>query len=555
MLLASLLILGCLVALASGRVPPVLAFAGTLTLAGLLDVAPSNELLSGLSSSGVVTVAAMLVVAAGVVHTGIVARAARKILGGASGLRQALTRLLFPVGLASSLMNNTPIIAMTIPAAEELEQTKGIPARRVLMPIAFAAALGGTITLIGTSSNLLIASLAGDGGVNLNFFAFTPVALPTFVVGIVLLILLMRRLMPSGPTLEPNPLRWRVELPVADRALLCGKALAQEGLESSRDFRALSIERSSGDFPVGTTVNPGDRITFESNADGVRELWANPRFGHKERRLYEVTLGADSAGTLAELNAHDDVDVLAALGTQDSLDESPARPGHLLFVTADSKQVVESLPGVAMATDAGNRAPQVAKTVSGVAILGIVVAVLMWGRFPVEWVASAGALAMLLFRVITPRAAFRALNWNLLGVLAGAVGLGAIATSSGLADAIADWVARTSGDSLATLVVLVAVVAVALAAFVTTAAAVSILVPIILAVSASLAVQPEPLLALLAVAACLSFVNPFSNQSFMLVMGPGDYNFRDYVRVGTPAVLVTLTTATISCWLWLAWMQ
>ena len=161
---------------------------------------------------------------------------------------------------------------------------------------------------------------------------------------------------------------------------------------------------------------------------------------------------------------------------------------------------------------------------------------------------------MLLFRVITPRAAFRALNWNLLGVLAGAVGLGAIATSSGLTDAIADWVTRTSGDSVAILVVLVAVVAVVLAAVVTTAAAVSMLVPIILAVSASLSVAPEPLLALLAVAACLSFINPFSNQSFLLVMGPGSYSFKDYVRLGTPAVLATLVTAVISCWLWLAWM-
>ncbi len=99
MLVASLLILGCLIALASGRVPPVLAFAATLTLAGLLGVAPSSELLSGLSSTGVVTVAAMLVVAAGVVHTGIVSRATRKILGGASNLQQSPDPAAVPRGL------------------------------------------------------------------------------------------------------------------------------------------------------------------------------------------------------------------------------------------------------------------------------------------------------------------------------------------------------------------------------------------------------------------------------------------------------------------------
>ncbi|MEL0282439.1 MAG: SLC13 family permease [Actinomycetota bacterium] len=554
MLVASLLILGCLIALASGRVPPVLAFAATLTLAGLLGVAPSSELLSGLSSTGVVTVAAMLVVAAGVVHTGIVSRATRKILGGASNLQQSLIRLLFPVGFASSLMNNTPIIAMTIPAAQELEQTRGIPARRVLMPIAFAAALGGTITIIGTSSNLLIASLADLGGVELNFFAFTPVAIPTFIVGIVLVILVVRRLIPEGPPIEVRALQWRVELPVAPRALLVNKTLASQGLASTRDFTAVTVIRATEEIAIDERLEAGDVVVFQANADGVGELWGNPRFGQKEQRLYEVTLGAEATGNLGELNARDDMDVISARNATQVLSETPAQAGELLYVTADSQSLVESVDGVAMVADVGNRAPQVAKTAKGVAILGVVVVVLMLGIFPTEWVASAGALAMLLFRVITPRAAFRALNWNLLGVLAGAVGLGAIATSSGLTDAIADWVTQTSGDSVAILVVLVAVVAVVLAAVVTTAAAVSMLVPIILAVSASLSVAPEPLLALLAVAACLSFINPFSNQSFLLVMGPGGYSFKDYVRLGTPAVLATLVTAAISCWLWLAWM-
>jgi len=367
-------------------------------------------------------------------------------------------------------------------------------------------------------------------------------------------ILVVRRLIPEGPPIEVRALQWRVELPVAPRALLVNKTLASQGLASTRDFTAVTVMRATEEIAIDERLEAGDVVVFQANADGVGELWSNPRFGQKEQRLYEVTLGAEATGNLGEMNARDDMDVISARNTTEALSETPAQAGELLYVTADSQSLVENVDGVAMVADAGNRAPQVAKTAKGVAILGVVVVVLMLGIFPTEWVASAGALAMLLFRVITPRAAFRALNWNLLGVLAGAVGLGAIATSSGLTDAIADWVTRTSGDSVAILVVLVAVVAVVLAAVVTTAAAVSMLVPIILAVSASLSVAPEPLLALLAVAACLSFINPFSNQSFLLVMGPGGYSFKDYVRLGTPAVLVTLVTAAISCWLWLAWM-
>ena len=373
MLVASLLILGCLIALASGRVPPVLAFAATLTLAGVLGVAPSSELLSGLSSTGVVTVAAMLVVAAGVVHTGIVSRATRRILGSASNLQQSLIRLLFPVGLASSLMNNTPIIAMTIPAAQELEQTRGIPARRVLMPIAFAAALGGTITLIGTSSNLLIASLADLGGVELNFFAFTPVAIPTFIVGIVLVILVVRRLIPKGPPIEVRALQWRVELPIAPRALLVNKTLASQGLASTRDFTAVTVIRATEEIAIDERLEAGDVVVFQANADGVGELWGNPRFGQKEQRLYEVTLGAEATGNLGVLNARDDMDVISARNATQALSETPAQAGELLYVTADAQSLVESVDGVAMVADVGNRAPQVAKTTKGVAILGVVV--------------------------------------------------------------------------------------------------------------------------------------------------------------------------------------
>ena len=117
MILALILVIGCLIALASGKVPGVLAFIVTLTLAGLLGVAPSAELLSGFSSTGVITVAAMLVVARGVVKTGVVSRVTFRVLAGVTTARSALARLLGPLGIASAFINNTPIVAMSIPAA------------------------------------------------------------------------------------------------------------------------------------------------------------------------------------------------------------------------------------------------------------------------------------------------------------------------------------------------------------------------------------------------------------------------------------------------------
>ena len=552
MLIAGVLVAGCLVALASGKIPPVLVFATTLSAAGLLGIAPSSELLSGLSSPAVVTVAAMLIIAAGVVHTGIVSRAGRRILGDASTLRGALTRLLYPIGFASSFMNNTPIIAMTIPAAQEFEQTSGIAARRLLMPVAFAAAMGGATTLVGTSSNLLIASLAGAEGIELGFFAFTPVALPTFFVGVGLLILIVRKVLRREEMTSDNTRRWRVELHVGAGALLQGNTLAEGGLLSARDYEATSVVRGTETVAQTNPLDAGDVITYEANANGVRQLWANPRFGQKNQRLYQVTLGTGASGNLGQLGHHNNLNILAALDSMGELSAATARPGEVLYVTSSSVQALESVEDIAMVTDVGDRAPQVAKTRLALGILAAVIATLAWGKFPTEWVAATGALAIIFCRIISARAAFRALNWNLLGVLAGSVGLGSIVVSSGIAEAIADWVVSTTGSSSVTLVLIVGVVSLLLAVFVTTTAAVSIVVPIIVYVSNSLAVSPGPLLALLAVSACLSFVNPYSNQSFMMVMGAGNYDFRDYLRLGAPVAGLTLITASLACLFWLA---
>ena len=371
----------------------MLVFATTLSAAGLLGIAPSSELLSGLSSPAVVTVAAMLIIAAGVVHTGIVSRAGRRILGDASTLRSALTRLLYPIGFASSFMNNTPIIAMTIPAAQEFEQTSGIAARRLLMPVAFAAAMGGATTLVGTSSNLLIASLAGAEGIELGFFAFTPVALPTFFVGVGLLILIVRKVLRREEMTSDNTRRWRVELHVGAGALLQGNTLAEGGLLSARDYEATSVVRGTETVAQTNPLDAGDVITYEANANGVCQLWANPRFGQKNQRLYQVTLGTGASGNLGQLGHHDNLNILAALDSMGELSAATARPGEVLYVTSSSVQALESVEDIAMVTDVGDRAPQVAKTRLALGILAAVIATLAWGKFPTEWVAATGRIS------------------------------------------------------------------------------------------------------------------------------------------------------------------
>ena len=171
---AAVLVVATLVAMASGKFDPVLSLMVGLILAGLIGLAPPNRLLAGFSNAGVITVAAMLVIARGVVQTGTVSRVTWALLATTAGAQPALRRLLLPVGFASSLMNTAPIVALLISATRELEQTRRIPARSVLLPIAHVTTLAGSVTLIGTSSNLVITGIASQSGVQMDLMIMRP---------------------------------------------------------------------------------------------------------------------------------------------------------------------------------------------------------------------------------------------------------------------------------------------------------------------------------------------------------------------------------------------
>ncbi|MCK0439316.1 hypothetical protein MUG78_07540 [Gordonia alkaliphila] len=175
-ILTAVIVIATLIAMTSGRMPAVLALIIALLVAGVVGIATPAQLFAGLSNGGVITIAAMLVIAKGVLATGVVSRVTFRLLATVTTPGQTLRRIVPPIGIISSLINTTPIVAMLIPATKELQQRSGVPARSVLLPVAHATTLAGSMTLIGTSSNLIIAGMAAPYGVNITMFSFVPVA-------------------------------------------------------------------------------------------------------------------------------------------------------------------------------------------------------------------------------------------------------------------------------------------------------------------------------------------------------------------------------------------
>src|SRR5215470_8374332 len=251
---AAALVGAALVAMASGRVDPLLALLVALILAGILGIAPASQLAAGLSNAGVITIAGMLVIAKGIVQTGVVSRATWSLLASTSTAQQVFRRLAFPIGVASALINTTPLVALLIPAARQLEQTKRIPAREVLLPLAHVTTLAGSVTLIGTSSNLVIAGIAGRRGVDMGMLSFAAVALPVALVGAAVVYLTGPRAL-RGPVAAPARSKdWRVEIPVTAPARAENRRAASLGISKTREYGLVGIQR------WGTMLGPDEPI-------------------------------------------------------------------------------------------------------------------------------------------------------------------------------------------------------------------------------------------------------------------------------------------------------
>ncbi|HTX12991.1 MAG TPA: SLC13 family permease [Solirubrobacteraceae bacterium] len=535
------LVIATLVAMASGAVDPLIALLVALILAGILGIAPADQLAAGLSNAGVITVAAMLVIAKGIVQTGVVSRATWAVLASTRTAQQVFRRLAVPIGVASALINTTPLVALLIPATRQLEQTKRIPAREVLLPIAHVTTLAGSVTLIGTSSNLVIAGIAGEHGVDMGMLSFAAVALPVALVGAVVIYLTSPRVLRGAVDKAPRSQDWRVEIPVTAPAPAQDRRAATLGIYQTRDYELVGIQRWGTMVSPDERIGAGDQLVFRATEEGIAAIWRTPLFGMSAERLYAVSISAGEPVSLHDFERDGSLRIIAARSDR-PLHETDLNPGETCYVSGESEEAVARNPAVALWQTATSRAPQPSKTFVALGVLLCVVVAGSFGLVRAEVAASAGAVLMVLTGVITPRSAARALDPKVLGLLAGSIGLGAIVVESGLARVIADAISDTSSGTLG-LVIVLAIATTVMTNLVTNAATAAIVTPVALRIAADIGVDPVTVLALVGTCVSFTLINPYSHQSNVMVMQPGGYTGAQFARFGAwilPPCLVTV---------------
>ena len=247
-----------------------LVLMGALTLLLISGVLSPAQMLEGLSNPGLATVGVLFVGTAGLVGTGVTRQIGEWFMGRSRTMATPLLRLMFPVAALSAFLNNTPVVAMMVPAVEDWARRQGIAVSKLMIPLSYAAILGGTCTIIGTSTNLIINGLATEAGIgSLSFFEIAQVGLPCALLGIAFTISFGGRLLPTRQTLvaaQSDPREYAVEMLVDPTSRIVGRTIEDAGLRQLPGAYLAEIERDGEVMPAG---EPTVRL-HQRRSTGVR---------------------------------------------------------------------------------------------------------------------------------------------------------------------------------------------------------------------------------------------------------------------------------------------
>ncbi len=565
------------------RVSPDLILVGALTLLIVADVMSPAEALSGLANPGLATVGVLYAVVAGLTDTGAVHAFGSRLLGRPRSLHGALTRLMVPVTAMSAFLNNTPIVAMLVPVVEDWAKRTGIAVSKLMMPLSYAAILGGTCTLIGTSTNVIVYGLAQERSDldPIGFFEIGAVGLPAAIIGVLYILVAQRWLLPERrpPLRDIGQTReYALEMLVEESSPMIGKSVEQAGLRNLPGAFLAEIDRDGMLIPAVApteTIRANDRLLFvgvvESLVDllRMRGLYPAPDQLFKlnaprpERRLVEVVVGERCplvGRTIREgrFRTRYDAVVIAAARNGERLrgkiGDIELRAGDTLLLECRPSFVERqrnSKDFLLMSEVQNAHIPRHERAWVAAAILAGMVALVTAELMSMLEAALVAAALMIATGCTTTSSARSSIDWSVLIVIGASIGIGQALTSTGAAAAIAEtWIGAFGQEPWLALIGLYVLTNVFTEVLTNNAAAVLVF-PIAAATAETLGVSFEPFVFVIMMAASAGFATPIGYQTNLMVYGPGGYRFSDYVKFGVPLnLLVGAVTVVLAPIFW-----
>ena len=561
----------CFCALAFSRSSPDVIMTGGLTLLLVSGILTPQEALSGLANEGMVTVAVLYVVVAGVRDTGGLEWVVQRLLGQPGSESHAQTRLMTQAAGLSAFLNNTPVVALLVPAVQDWARRHRLSVSRLMIPLSYASIAGGTCTLIGTSTNLVLNGLlvSETDHASLGLFELAWIGVPLVLLVILYITMTSRWLLPKrvpAVTRYDDMREYTVEMMVEPGSPVDGRSIREAGLRQLPGLYLTDIERDGRQLVCVSPEEPlrgNDRLNFAGVVESVVDL-------QKIRGLKPATSQVDRLASPRHLRVLTEAvvsDSCPLVGR--SIREGRFRNRYnavVIAVARNGKRLTEKIGNIILRSgdtlllETGSSfccqqsnsrdfslvsrlqdssPPRHERAAVALSILGLMVVSATAGWLSMLEAAMLAAGMMILTRCTTGRMARQSVDWQVLIVIAASFGIGTALHKTGAAGNIAESMIQLSQGEPWSALVMVFLVTALLSSMITNNVAAVLMFPIVLALSETISVSPLPFVITVMVAASASFATPIGYQTNLMVYGAGGYRFTDFLRVGVPLTLLT----------------
>ena len=569
-----LVVLFMLVALYQEWSQPSLIFLLAVVIFYFAGIVSIDDILHGLSNESIILIFLLIIISEVVKRTAVIGFILNRLLRPNLSYQRFLTRMTTGVAFFSGWINNTPLVAFMMPYVYDWARKKGISPSKVLLPLSYAALMGGTITLIGTSTNLVVNGLAIESGLpSLHLFDFIYVGIPVTIIGTLYLIFVGSKWLPDRENalsqFDEHSREYLTETIVPPLSGFTGKTIEQAGLRNLNDLYLVQILRNKEIIaPVSPkeVLHKNDCLFFAGNTDRIIELvqgtkdlilpYGTKMINQPQNHIVEAVIPDSSKLTNQtakefQFRSHYDAAIIGIQRNSEKLrgklGEVKLKAGDLLLLVTGKNFPADAEQDIQVVT----RIKKIERMEGWKVTVFYIILLAAFALSAVKILPLfIGLLCVIGFIAVTDLIKLsdirRTLDFNLFFLLVLALALGKAITNSGLAGYMADYIISIANDNTLLVMIGLYLITNIISMFVTNAAAVAVTFPIALAAATEMGVDNfKPFILVVAYAASAEFMTPFGYQTNLMVYGPGGYKFKDYIRVGFPLSLLYMVATIV----------
>lgn len=583
MIITICVIVAAIVLFAIDRFPVDHVAIAAMVVLALTGVLTPAEAVQGFANSATITVAAMFVLSDVILKTGFIdalAPAVTRIFR--RGPKTVVLGMSVVVGSVSAFINNTPVVATFIPLITGTTRRLGINPSKFLIPLSYAAIFGGTCTLIGTSTNLLVSGIAQDSGLKpFSMFLMAPMGLVFFGVGTLYMVFIGQRLTPNKKESDDLSQQERIQNFLTEVRVVEKPEEDKDTIKSlfgkdALDVEVTRVKRHGKVFQAPSEdfiLQKDDVLLIRGNMKNIKRILENDvfevsgsreshEFPEEETLLIEIVILPNSELGYKQLRELDflqkyNASILAIRqrGTQrfSDLKGITLKPGDILLLQTNEQgyKMLQSAeneyqsPFLSM-REMGLKKPRIREMIIVGTVLTAVITLASLGILSIMISAIAGIVLLGFLRIVKMTEVYRAIDWQVIFLLAGALSLGAAMEKSGISQLLGNWLIDTVGSAMGPVAVVSALYlcTLLLTEVMSNNASAALMAPIALSISTGMELSPIPFLLAVAFAGSASFMTPIGYQTNTMVYSAGNYAFTDFTRVGAPLALMFWLLAT-----------